>query len=131
MLSEYQEALKIEEWRLNNLKQYPILEYSVCHLTGSKMSIGVIAKTKKIGALKKGIPDYFFPIPTKDSHGLWLELKKEKGGKVSLEQKKWIIAMNNLGYSAHVVEGAKEAIHFIEHQLKNWIMASKRVTSPV
>lgn len=47
----------------------------------------------------------------------YIELKRQKGGRVSEEQKKWIDYLNKNGYPAKVCKGCDEAIEFIT-QLK-------------
>lgn len=44
----------------------------------------------------------------------YVELKRQKGGRISEEQKKWIDYLNKNGYPAKVCNGCDEAIEFIE-----------------
>jgi len=71
---------------------------------------GVKMKNKKQG-VKKGIPDYL--IIVKDNL-IFIELKRIKGGTISVEQKSWIEALNLCkNVSAFVARGAEEAINII------------------
>lgn len=68
--------------------------------------------------VKPGVPDIFLPIPTKKYHGLFIELKKDKGGRVSPEQHEWIDYLTKQGYKAQVCKGFDEAQKTIERYLK-------------
>ena len=63
--------------------------------------------------LKKGVPDICLPVARGGHHGLYIELKRERGGKVSPEQIAWIEALKNEGYVAAVCRGCDEAISLI------------------
>ena len=70
---------------------------------------------------KSGIPDMFLPIPRWDFdrcvHGLWIELKREKGGVLSPSQKWWHQQLTEVGYRVVVALGAKHAIKLITEYL--------------
>lgn len=59
--------------------------------------------------LRSGIPDLFLAVPAGSSHGLFIEMKRRKGGVISPEQKEYIEALREQGYSAHVCHGCDEA----------------------
>jgi hypothetical protein len=76
------------------------------------------AKRKRLG-VKKGVPDNFIYdapplIPT--SRGAVIELKRERGGKVSDEQEMWIQELRGRGWEVAVCNGIDEAIE----QLRKW-----------
>jgi hypothetical protein len=50
-------------------------------------------------------------------HGLYIEMKRSKGGTVSPEQKVWISLLKQQGYEAIVCRGADEAKQAIESYL--------------
>lgn len=60
----------------------------------------------------KGLPD--MTILLGNGKICYVEMKRQKGGKVSIEQKKWLDYLNNNGYPAKVCKGCDEAIEFIE-----------------
>lgn len=64
-----------------------------------------------------GIPDMTILLPK--GKVIFIELKRQKGGRVSEKQKKWIEYLNNNGYPAKVCNGCDEAIKFIESEVKN------------
>ena len=59
--------------------------------------------------VKPGIPDIFLPCARGQYHGLYIEMKRRKGGRVSVEQKKMILALREQGYRAEVCEGWEAA----------------------
>ena len=48
---------------------------------------------------------------------MYIELKRREGGRVSYEQKAWIMTLNSFGYRAVVCRGWDEAREEIEHYL--------------
>ena len=70
---------------------------------GGHRHIAVAAKLKACGATA-GVPDLFVP-----AWHLWIEMKKEKGGSVSPEQKDWMVYLKEVGYCVMVCKGAEDA----------------------
>ena len=53
----------------------------------------------------KGVPDLFIP-----EWGMWIEMKRQKGGALSDDQKDWIAYLQSRGYKAVCCKGADEAM---------------------
>ena len=73
-------------------------------------------KQKRLG-VKAGVPDLliFDPPPAyPDNFGTAIELKRRKGGTVSLEQSMWLNDLRDRGWAVAVCRGATEAIEFLE-----------------
>lgn len=68
---------------------------------------GWIARNRQMGC-KKGVPDLFYPVPMNGYHGLFVEMKKKKGGRLSPEQKKWLKVLKDFGYQVAVCNGWEE-----------------------
>jgi hypothetical protein len=64
--------------------------------------------------VQAGIPDLFVIIKNK-LYGI--EMKRRKGGVISLEQSSWIATLNRSGVPTIVARGADEAIEFINKTL--------------
>ncbi len=80
---------------------------------------GVYIKSHSVrGMMKKsgltsGVPDLCVAVANRHYNGLYIEMKRRKGGVVSQEQKDIIEHLNTRGYKAVVCKGADEAIKVI------------------
>lgn len=63
--------------------------------------------------VKPGVPDLCVPVAREGCHGLYVEMKRAKGGRLSAEQRGWIELLRENGYRAEVCHGADEAIALI------------------
>lgn len=117
---ESEEQEKVFSWINANKKKYPELALAHASLNGVKLSPGAAVKAKKQGMVA-GVPDIFLPvamsIEREDYYGLFIELKRIKGSKVSPEQKLFMAALENQGYQCSVCYGADEAIETIKQYL--------------
>ena len=116
--TELQEQIAVFSWANANLKKYPLLRYMNASLNGVRLTIGQATIAKRSGLLK-GYPDIFLPVKNKEYSGLFIELKRVKGGVVSPEQKDFLSFLNSQGFKAVVCRGSKEAIETIECYLNN------------
>jgi hypothetical protein len=58
----------------------------------------------KAEGVSSGVPDLFIP-----AWGIWLEMKRTKGGSLSSEQKDWITYLESVGFCCIVGKGAGDA----------------------
>ena len=82
------------------------LMYSVPN--GGLRNIATAVRLKKTGT-RAGVPDIFLPVAKGGFHGLFVEMKKREGGRVNIEQKIWLNALNEQGYRAVVCKGWEHA----------------------
>lgn len=75
------------------------------------------AKNLKLQGVKAGIPDLFLTLPKNSFGGLWIELKRKKGGVISELQKESIERLRKVGYCVEVAKGFDEAKIIIEKYL--------------
>ncbi|CAN8140347.1 VRR-NUC domain-containing protein [uncultured Thiomicrorhabdus sp.] len=73
---------------------------------GEKRAISVAKRLKAEGVLA-GVPDLFILLP--DGETLILEMKREKGGRLSPQQKDFISKSETLGHTVLIGYGAKDA----------------------
>lgn len=66
------------------------------------------SKFKRCG-VQPGVPDICIPIPSGSYHGLYIELKRVSGGKLSDYQIEWLNFLREQGYYADVAHGFDEA----------------------
>lgn len=76
-----------------------------------------------------GVPDVFLASPRQGFHGLYIEMKRQRGGTVQATQKELITALRQAGYRVEVCMGWWEAREVIENYLTGEIPkgASRRV----
>ena len=79
----------------------------------------VVAKRLKDEGVKPGVPDLFLPVARGGSHGLYVEMKRIKGGRVSEVQKDWIRALMAQGYKVEVAKGAVDAFGVIKDYISS------------
>ena len=67
--------------------------------------------------VKAGVPDLCLPVARGGYHGLYIELKRKKGGRVSEDQKAWLSALQQQGYFAALCNGWEAAAKVITEYL--------------
>ena len=75
---------------------------------GGHRHIKVAMKLKPEG-VRAGIPDLLLPIPVGKYHGLFVEMKRQKGGSVSKDQRYWHEILSSNGYKVVIGKGAESA----------------------
>lgn len=75
---------------------------------GGMRDIRTATKLKAEGVLA-GTPDILIPHAKNGYHGLWIEMKRVSGGRVSPEQKKVGQQLTDNGYMVVVAYGVEEA----------------------
>ena len=126
--TEHQEQTALFTWARVMQGLYPELALMYAIPNAAKRSKSLSAMMKAEG-LKSGVPDICLPCARREYHGLYIELKRTKGGKVSPQQKEWLTALNKEGYMAVVCEGFEEAKAVIEKYLAEEILNTDRVTT--
>lgn len=110
--SEEQEQMTVIEWSRLMAKQFPDLEDLIHVPNGGLRSKSEAVRLKRLG-VRPGVSDLFLPAPVGKYHGLWVEMKRRKGGRLEPEQKDWIDRMNAKGYLAMRADGSDEACDII------------------
>jgi len=85
---------------------------------GMRTSYLQAIKMKRTGYVK-GFPDLFIYEPRGEFHGLAIEMKKEKGGTASPEQKRWQEQLRNREYCSYICKGSEEAIKQIDEYFQS------------
>ena len=75
------------------------------------------ARLKSEG-LRAGVPDINLDVARGEYHGLRIEMKRRRGGRISPEQAAWLEALREQGYAAIVARGWEEAADAIEKYLR-------------
>lgn len=83
---------------------------------GGKRNVVVAAKLKREG-VKRGAPDLCLPVARSHWHGLYIEVKTERG-RLSPEQRQWQADLTEQGYFAVVVRSVDAAIGLLTDHLR-------------
>src|SRR5258707_14730264 len=75
--------------------------------SGGSRNLFEALKFKKMG-VSAGFPDMEGPLPAGPYHGFFIEMKRQKGGKGSNEQREWLAYFPYKGYYAAVACGFGE-----------------------
>ncbi|OUO94787.1 VRR-NUC domain-containing protein [Cloacibacillus sp. An23] len=67
--------------------------------------------------VRAGVPDLMFAYPHKGYAGLFIEMKRRKGGRISEEQKRYIELLRAQSYAVVVCKGCDEAFRAITSYL--------------
>lgn len=96
---------------------YPELRMLHAIPNGGKRGKAEAGRMKAAG-VKAGVPDMCLPVARHGCHGLYIELKRARGGRVSKEQVAWMDALTRQGYRCALCRGWNEARKVIEEYLK-------------
>lgn len=110
--SEDQEQEAVIEWKKLMVNQYPELKWLHHCPNGGSRHPAEAQKLKRMGVVP-GVSDLFLPVARNGYHGLWVEMKRREGGRLSPDQKEWLDGMNAEGYLAVRADGADEACEII------------------
>ena len=83
---------------------------------GGRRHIKTACDLKREG-VRAGVPDLFFAYPHKGFAGLFIEMKRRQGGRVSEEQMAYIEALRGQAYRVEVCRGCDEAFAVLAEYL--------------
>jgi hypothetical protein len=110
--SEHDEQVRV--CRFLNAEYPDVYWYAVPN--GGRRGIVEAHRLKEEG-VRSGVPDLCIAHAMPPWHGLYIEMKKCKGGRVEREQKSAISSLIKAGYRAVVCKGADEAMRIIEEYM--------------
>lgn len=110
---ESAEQTSLFYWAAFHTGKWPELRLLHAIPNGGMRHKATAARMKGEG-VKAGVPDICLPVPRGHYHGLYIELKRLRGGRVSDEQEKWLADLTAQGYRAVVCKG--------------WLAASEEIT---
>ncbi len=105
-LQEHQEQAALIQWFQ---VAYPTIKTRLFAIPNGTNKSRAAASRHMAEGLRSGVPDLMLPIPRGDYHGLFIELKRSKGGRLSDTQKDWLAFLSGQGYMAVVCHGFDEA----------------------
>lgn len=113
--SEHAEQAALFRWAEFARSRLPELALLYAVPNGGHRHKATAARLKAEG-VKRGVPDVCLPVARGGAHGLYIEIKTERG-KPTPEQLGWIRALRRQGYAAEVCRGWESARSMIEHYL--------------
>lgn len=113
--ADEQEALI--SWARMSVGRHPELSLLFHIPNGGKRDARTAAILQRQGVLP-GVPDLFLPVCRGGYAGLFVEMKRKKGGRVSPDQRNFIDIVRREGYRAEVCRGFEEAKTLIENYLR-------------
>lgn len=120
--TEDYEQIELIKWCAAHPDPRPSMIYAIPN--GEKRSPKTGAKLKRLG-VKPGIPDLHLPISCQGYHGLYIEMKRSKDGRLSEDQKIQILILKQEGYRVEVCWSKEEAVAVICDYLgidKTWLI---------
>lgn len=106
--SEHHEQSELMKWAELNRQKFPMLKALFAIANGGHRHITVAMQMKAEG-VKPGVPDLMLPYPSNGYNGLFVEMKRRVGGRLSEEQKQWREMLQGYGYCVRVCKGWEEA----------------------
>jgi hypothetical protein len=114
--TESAEQQALFEWAALQSGKYPELAL-LYHVPNGGSRNKVEAARLQAEGVKAGIPDICLPVARGGYHALYVELKRQDGGRVSEFQKAWLEALAREGYRAVLCRGWEEASSAIKEYL--------------
>jgi hypothetical protein len=107
-MTEHDEQVNLMQWAAHATCAHPELHLLYAIPNGGQRHKVTAAKLKAEG-VKSGVPDLHLPVPRGTFAGLYIELKRRKGGVVSPEQREWLNNLEAHGYRTYVCKGWESA----------------------
>ncbi|WP_020408945.1 VRR-NUC domain-containing protein [Hahella ganghwensis] len=103
--SEHEEQKALVQWAdCQRIPQGLIGDFLFSVPNGGDRHRIVAAKLKAEG-VRKGVPDLMLALPLGGYAGLFIEMKRRKGGKLYSHQQQWITRLKKVGYKVVVCAG--------------------------
>jgi hypothetical protein len=120
-MTELQHQIAVIKWSKQPAirSKWPALKL-LFHIPNERKCSEVTGKLLRLSGVKRGVPDLFLPVARGEYHGLFIEMKTEKG-KTTPDQDWWITELSEQGYFAEVCHGWESAKRVIE-----WYMELKQ-----
>lgn len=115
--TEAQEQQALMEWAKRQEGKNPELAL-LYHTPNGGSRVRAEAARLKAQGVKPGVPDLCLPVARGGYHGMYIELKRINGGRLSKDQAMWLEELARQGYYASVCKGwvdaAKAIIRYLE-----------------
>ena len=116
-MSEAEEQAMLFKWADFQSLKYPALRLMFHVPNGGSRDLIEARNLKKQG-VKAGVPDIFLPVARGGFHGLFIEMKRQDGGRLSEAQADYLQKLRMQGYQAVVCKGFDAAVSVIQAYLE-------------
>lgn len=106
---EHAEQVNLMQWWSLQCRRFGIPEQLLFAIPNGGQRNIITAKRMKDEGVRAGIPDLFLAVPRGRFHGLFVEMKKTRGGVVSESQKACMQMLSENGYCVMVCHGFMNA----------------------
>lgn len=105
--TEMQECIAYWQWA----QTVPILRDYLFKIVNEGKRSPIHGRQLKLIGLRKGLPDYHYPVANKNWNGFWLEMKKRQLRRSSIPdyQDEWIEKLIRIGHYATFAFGWEDA----------------------
>lgn len=110
---EDDEQAVVIAWSQMNTAKYPDVDLLYHIPNGGKRSGREAVRFRAMG-VKAGVPDLHLPVAKGMYHSLYIEMKRQKGGRVTDAQNRMIRRLQKAGNMVCVCKGADDAIKTIQ-----------------
>lgn len=104
-------------WAIYQSGKYPELSL-MYHVPNEGKRTRATGGRMRAEGLKAGVPDICLPVPRGAFHGLYIEMKRQKGNTTTDNQDFWLDELSKQGYKAEVCRGWEAAAVVIEKYLR-------------
>lgn len=106
--TEHADQRSLFTWAALHRYKYPQLQNMFAVPNGGWRHPATAAMLKAEG-VKRGVPDIFLAWPAGNYHGLFIEMKRLVGGKISDDQKEWAQRLSAAGFHVVICKGFEQA----------------------
>lgn len=110
--TESVEQQRLFQWAKLQYGAHPELQLLYHIPNEGKRSVATGRRMRAEG-LRRGVPDICLPVARGRFHGLYIELKRQHGGKVSDAQRGWLEALAGQNYAVALCKGWEAAAKII------------------
>lgn len=116
--TEHQETVAVVTWWEHVCGSYGLSRHVLHHSPNEARRSFTCAARLKAEGMRTGWPDLILAVPRGGKGCLFLEMKRQKGGKLTDEQRTVLSVLEGAGNAVAVCKGASEAIMRIEEYLR-------------
>lgn len=114
---EHDEQVGVIQWWAWACKRWGLPEFSLFAVPNGGLRHPATAGRLRAEGVRPGIHDLILAVPMRGQHGLFVEMKRTFGGRVSAEQKDVSAYLEGRNYRVRICRGAVQAIEAITEYL--------------